>query len=147
MRGGRPQTREDAMSLHRAWMFAVTVPIVTGLPGCGNTQYSMLSEKENAVLAEVKDLGGNVMVQCDGQVWVSLGGPQVTDATLANLAALSSLQGLDLYNTQVTDAGLKQLTGLSSLRELRLANMRMTNDGLKHVSRLNGLKTLSLSRI
>src|SRR5947199_308376 len=43
-----------------------------------------------------------------------LGRGQVTDAGLKNLAALKSLQWLDLGHRDVTDAGLKELAGLKS---------------------------------
>jgi internalin A len=40
----------------------------------------------------------------------------VTDAGLAHLAGLTSLQELNLWDTQVTDAGLAHLAGLTSLQ-------------------------------
>jgi hypothetical protein len=45
----------------------------------------------------------------------------VTDAGLAHLARLTSLQELNLESTQVTDAGLAHLAGLTSLQELDLS--------------------------
>jgi hypothetical protein len=44
----------------------------------------------------------------------------VTDAGLAHLARLTSLQTLVLSETQVTDAGLAHLAGLKSLQSLNL---------------------------
>lgn len=57
-------------------------------------------------------------------------GIEVTDAGLANLQGLTSLQGLDLSNTQVSDAGLAHLQGLTSLRWLFLRKTEVTDAGV-----------------
>ncbi|HEV7222461.1 MAG TPA: leucine-rich repeat domain-containing protein [Pirellulales bacterium] len=53
-----------------------------------------------------------------------------TDAGLAHLQGLTSLQRLYLDNTQVTDAGLTHLHGLTSLQGLYLDNTQVTDAGL-----------------
>jgi hypothetical protein len=55
---------------------------------------------------------------------------EVTDAGLAHLQGLASLQGLDLSNTQVTDAGLAHLQQLKSIRWLFLRNTEVTDAGV-----------------
>jgi RNA polymerase sigma factor (sigma-70 family) len=76
-----------------------------------------------------------------------LGGAQVTDAglkELAGLAGLKNLQMLYLGNTEVTDAGLKELAGLKSLRTLDLLRTKVTDTGLKELAGLKSLETLDL---
>ncbi|MFP6613293.1 MAG: hypothetical protein VB835_13365, partial [Pirellulales bacterium] len=64
----------------------------------------------NEVIAAIKKLGGGVSVdQNKAVVRVSLYRTNITDAGLANLKGLSSLEVLYLYGTQVTDAGVEKL--------------------------------------
>ncbi|MSQ93286.1 MAG: hypothetical protein EXR98_01880 [Gemmataceae bacterium] len=59
-----------------------------------------------------------------------LGGTEVTDAGLKELASLKSLHTLDLSGMEVTDAGLKELAGLKSLHTLDLSGMEVTDAGV-----------------
>ncbi len=69
----------------------------------------------------------------------------VTDAGLAHLKGLTSLQDLDLSCTAVTDAGLVHLTGLTSLQDLDLWSTAVTDAGLAHLKGLTSLHRLDLS--
>lgn len=71
--------------------------------------------------------------------------PNVTDAGLVHIAALTNLQRLNLVNTQVTDAGLRQVAGLTNLRRLDLEGTQVTNAGLEHLLDLDHLEALGLS--
>ena len=53
----------------------------------------------------------------------------MTDAGLKELAAIKSLQSLDLSFTEVTDAGLKELAGLKSLQNLGSRRTQVTGVG------------------
>jgi Leucine-rich repeat (LRR) protein len=75
---------------------------------------------------------------------ISLSATQVTDADLAHLDGLTSLEILWLGTTQVTDAGLPQLQGLTSLRELSLWDTQVTDAGLPHLHGLTSLRQLWL---
>ena len=70
---------------------------------------------------------------------------QITDAGLAHLKALTNLQTLYLYETQITDAGLVHLKGLTSLQTLRLDLTQITDAGLVHLKGLTGLQLLYVS--
>jgi hypothetical protein len=61
------------------------------------------------------------------------------------LAALKSLESLNLADTQVTDTGLKELAGLTSLQELDLTRVQITDGGLRELAGLKSLKTLDLT--
>ena len=63
--------------------------------------------------------------------WISLEGPGVTDAALANLEGLSRLQWLSIKSAPaVTDAGLEHLRELHELDELYLYGTGATPTGM-----------------
>ncbi|MBE0545153.1 MAG: hypothetical protein IH623_27765, partial [Verrucomicrobia bacterium] len=69
---------------------------------------------------------------------------QISEAGLANLAALAQLDALRLDHTQVNDAGLQHLSKLPRLRYLSLQGTRITGRGLRHLSGSSTLKYLLL---
>ena len=71
---------------------------------------------------------------------------QVSNAGLEHLASLTSLEKLALGGTQVTDAGLAHLSGLTSLEYLQFSGTQVTDAGLAHLSALTSLRSLDLSR-
>ena len=75
---------------------------------------------------------------------VLLQNTRLTDAKLAHLRGLTSLQSLALDNTQNTDAGLAHLQGRTGLQYLALGRSQVTDAGLAHLQGLTGLRDLSL---
>jgi uncharacterized membrane protein/mono/diheme cytochrome c family protein len=80
----------------------------------------------------------------DQLTWLDLGGTDMTDAGLAQVAALPNLTRLHLQKTQVTDAGLKHLKGLEHLSYLNLYGTQVTDEGLKQLEELKNLRSLYL---
>jgi len=76
---------------------------------------------------------------------LDLGATQVTDAGLVHLQGLTGLQSLSFINTQVTDAGLLQLQTLAGLQGLFLTSTQVTDSGLAHLKGLTSLQWLSLA--
>jgi hypothetical protein len=72
------------------------------------------------------------------------GSTQVTDAGLRHLAALPSLQHLDLTGTGITDAGLQLLRHLPRLRTLSLSWNRLTAAGIRELAHCDELESLNL---
>ncbi len=68
------------------------------------------------------------------------------DEDLKELAALKNLQALYLFYTPVTDAGLPALAELKNLQVLDLSNTRVTDAGLKDVAKLKDLQCLNLHK-
>lgn len=68
----------------------------------------------------------------------------ITDAGLAHLRGLTGLGLLYLSGTQITDAGLAQLRDLRRLEFLNLSRTRLTGSGLKELSGSTHLKHLFL---
>jgi internalin A len=64
-----------------------------------------------------------------------LNATQVTDAGLAHLSGLMTLERLTLVATQVTDAGLAHLTGLTGLETLNLSETQVTDAGISELQK------------
>jgi hypothetical protein len=64
---------------------------------------------------------------------VSVRGTRITNAGLAHLKALESLEDLDLAETAVDDTGLVELQGFKSLRRLNVDGSRVTEAGIKQL--------------
>ena len=75
---------------------------------------------------------------------LELGGTQITDAGLKDLAKFQNLKDLGLGGTQITDEGLKEVAKLEKLSSLRLSSTKITDEGLKELAKLQQLKTLYL---
>ena len=69
---------------------------------------------------------------------------RLTDAKLAHLQGLTSLESLALDNTQNTDAGLAHLQGRTGLKFLALGRSQVSDAGLVHLQSLTGLRNLFL---
>ena len=72
-------------------------------------------------------------------------GTKITDADMAHLKSLTSLQDLDLSDTEITDAGMAHLTRLTSLQDLNLSDTKITDAGMAHLTSLTELQCLNLS--
>lgn len=69
----------------------------------------------------------------------------VTDRGLRSLVALPGLRRLDLSGTSITDAGLATLGELPQLRVLELRGTRVSDAGMPALARCEALETLDLS--
>lgn len=77
---------------------------------------------------------------------LNLFGPSVTDARLACLDGLTSLQELKLNGAKVSGSGLEHLNGLTGLKVLRFEDTPVGDAGLIDLRELSGLKELWLYR-
>ncbi len=69
---------------------------------------------------------------------------RITDADLAILQGLSTVNAFRVPATNVTDVGLDYVRDLTTLTELRLNDIRISDVGLKQLEGLTQLKTLEL---
>jgi hypothetical protein len=69
----------------------------------------------------------------------------VTDDDLRHLAAVPTIEYVNLSRTKITDAGLVHLRVCPKLNMLQLDGMSITDAGLEELSRHQGLQSLSLS--
>lgn len=68
-----------------------------------------------------------------------------TDETMIEIAKLSNLEELNLFETEVTDVGVKRIGRLSNLRWLWLAETRITDESLIEIGKLKNLKVLCIN--
>lgn len=72
----------------------------------------------------------------------------VTDAGMATVGKVSTLQNVDLRGCAISNAGLEPLTALSELKALRLSGesgvTSVDDDGMVHVAKMKNLKALLL---
>ncbi|HJT34836.1 MAG TPA: hypothetical protein VJ783_22605 [Pirellulales bacterium] len=76
---------------------------------------------------------------------LSIASEQISDAGLAHLTELKSLNTLELRSPRVTDAGLAHISWLTALRTLSLRRAHVSRDGLARLSALPMLRQLSLA--
>jgi internalin A len=69
----------------------------------------------------------------------------ITNAGLARLASIGSLNGLDLKEMPITDASLKSVGTIKSLTTLNLSSTKITNEGVRYLTGLHSLKMIDLS--
>src|ERR1044071_568845 len=93
----------------------------------------------DAELAKLAPLSANLR-------WLDLSGTNISDAGLAQFAAMPNLVRLHLERTAVTDAGLGRLATLPQLEYLNLYATGITDAGLERLPPLPTLKQLHLWR-
>ena len=96
--------------------------------------------------AALRQLGAKIDKGANGSVSaVRFDDQRATDATLAVLAKLPSLERLDVHRCPITDEGLAHLAGLTALKELNLSDCEFTDAGLSALSGLTNLEQLNLA--
>jgi hypothetical protein len=96
--------------------------------------------------AMLRQLGAKIDKSANGSVSaVRFDDQRATDATLAVLAKLPSIERLDVHRCPITDEGLAHLAGLTALKELNLSDCEFTDAGLSLLSGLTNLEQLNLA--
>lgn len=105
-------------------------------------------EAENNAAKVLEDLGGAVSRRKDGSVrgvdFRESKGNKLSDADLAQILALPTLERLNLEGTNTTDAGLPYFNRVTTLESLVLDGPRITDEGLNHLNVLKSLVNLSI---
>jgi len=73
------------------------------------------------------------------------GNPGVTDAGLQHVKSMTGLKSLAIGNTRISDAGLAQLKDMAQLEFLVLDGTTVSDAGLNHIKGLRNLKRLRLA--
>lgn len=115
--------------------------------------------RQQRAVDQIERLGGTVWVPDEthanwlywllfeddcGPTAVQLDGPGVTDADLAIVAQLTSLQVLHLPHTRISDDGLAQLGPLVRLQHLNLGDTTISDAAVIPLANLTSLRTLNL---
>ena len=77
-------------------------------------------------------------------ILVSVGGEQVTDKTMYQVASLPHLNTFSINSDRIGDAGVRSLARHSGLDSLTVTSAIVTEQGLMQLTGLKGLKHLSL---
>jgi Leucine-rich repeat (LRR) protein len=131
---GKEKARADAAEAELAKLKAAAAPSTV-----------ILDEREKA-MAVVKQLGGKLEADSNVPghpvVILDLRKTKLTDEGLANLRGLRDLKVLYLGGSQITDAGLAQVANFAKLEELTVneGGGQITDAGLKHLVGLKSLK-------
>ncbi|WP_417383137.1 protein kinase domain-containing protein [Gimesia sp.] len=70
--------------------------------------------------------------------------PDITDEGLKHLQGMKELELLSLGSTGITDVGLKQIAEFEKLKRLEIYNTRITDTGLEKLAKLKDLNLLAL---
>ncbi len=89
-------------------------------------------------------VGEDRMEPFDAVTKVFLGQTDVTDADLAYICELKTIEDVGIADTRITDAGLKYLGSLPHLHSLILNETRITDDGIRQLKNLAELESLDL---
>jgi Leucine Rich repeat len=107
-------------------------------------------DAEDKAVQFIEKLGGSVVrdekVDSKPVVEVCLQGTLFADADMKELAALKSLEALDLCATRFTDDGLAELTAFKRLQVLNLSCTKVTDAGLKKLADVEKLQRLYVIR-
>lgn len=111
--------------------------------------WAMLGQAaDQAVIDSIKKKGGLVLpLQGEAEQWevqFQLGGRDLNDAGLADVAKLKNMVELNLRDTTITSAGLVHLKGLTRLTRLHLERTNIDDGGVAHLSGLAELEYLNL---
>ncbi|WP_031528432.1 c-type cytochrome domain-containing protein [Dyadobacter crusticola] len=74
--------------------------------------------------------------------WLKLGGTQITDAALQQIAKFPNLSKLHLEHTSVTDKGIAALKPLSYLEYVNIVDTKVGDEGLKMIAGMKSVKSV-----
>ncbi|WP_439556213.1 c-type cytochrome domain-containing protein [Dyadobacter sp.] len=74
--------------------------------------------------------------------WLKLGGTQITDAALKQIAKFPNLSKLHLEHTIITDKGIAELKNLPYLEYLNIVDTKVGDAGLKTVAGMKSVKSV-----
>jgi Leucine-rich repeat (LRR) protein len=123
------------------------------LPGVG-VRDAHLAKLNQSKRLKTLNLGGNkdvtnegikVLAAIESLEWLNISSTSVNDEGLKHLGALPNLRVLVLASTAVSDEGLSQLAKCKNLQVLDLSRTRVTDDGLTELAKFKNLQLLDLS--
>jgi uncharacterized membrane protein len=77
-------------------------------------------------------------------IWLKLGGTQINDLALTDIAKLTHLTRLNLENTRITNQGIAHLSALTQLQYLNVVGTDISTEGLIPLSNLSKLQQVFL---
>ena len=94
--------------------------------------------------SKITDVGVQKLADLDLKSFNANYCTSISNRSLAVLAAMPSLEQVQLDYTKINDEGMAVLAATSRLKRLRIRGVDVTGDGLIHIAQLKGLSRLNL---
>lgn len=127
-----PAKENDIQALRKAGLIVNTLSQDQNLLEVSAVNAPQLSDKDIALLLPL----------AEQVTWLRLGGTQITDGALKEIAKLKNLTKLHLEHTAVTDKGIAELKALPHLEYLNLIDSKVGDAGLKNVATMKSLRSI-----
>jgi hypothetical protein len=127
-----PAKEADIQALRKAGLIVNTLSQDQNLLEVSAVNAPKFSDKDIALLLPV----------AEQVTWLKLGGTQITDGGLKDLAKLKNLTKLHLEHTGVTDQGIAQIKSLPHLEYLNVIDTKIGDAGLKDIASIKGLRSI-----
>lgn len=127
-----PAKESDILALRKAGLIVNTLSQDQNLIEVSAVNAPKFSDKDIALLLPV----------AEQITWLKLGGTQITDGGLKELAKLKNLTKLHLEHTGVTDQGIAQIKSLPHLEYLNVIDTKVGDAGLKIIATIKGLRSI-----
>lgn len=127
-----PAKESDIQALRKAGLIVNTLSQDQNLLEVSAVNAPQFSDKDIALLLPV----------AEQVTWLKLGGTQITDGGLKEIAKLKNLTKLHLEHSGVTDQGIAQIKSLPHLEYLNVIDTKMGDAGLKNIASMKGLRSI-----
>ena len=127
-----PAKEADIQAMRKAGLIVNTLSQDQNLIEVSAVNAPKFSDKDIALLLPV----------AEQITWLKLGGTQITDSGLKEIAKLKNLTKLHLEHTGVTDQGIAQIKSLPHLEYLNVIDTKIGDAGLKNIATIKGLRSI-----
>lgn len=127
-----PAKEADIQAMRKAGLIVNTLSQDQNLLEVSAVNAPKFSDKDIALLLPV----------AEQITWLKLGGTQITDSGLKEIAKLKNLTKLHLEHTGVTDQGIAQIKSLPHLEYLNVIDTKIGDAGLKNIATIKGLRSI-----
>jgi len=127
-----PAKEADIQALRKAGLIVNTLSQDQNLLEVSAVNAPQFGDKDIALLLPV----------AEQVTWLKLGGTQVSDDALKEIAKLKNLTKLHLEHTAVTDQGFASIKSLPHLEYLNVIDTKIGDAGLKNIVGLKGLRSI-----
>lgn len=127
-----PAKESDIQALRKAGLIVNTLSQDQNLLEVSAVNAPKFSDKDIALLLPV----------AEQITWLKLGGTQISDGGLKEIAKLKNLTKLHLEHTGISDQGIAQIKSLPHLEYLNVIDTKIGDAGLKNIATIKGLRSI-----
>ncbi|MCA9246515.1 MAG: hypothetical protein KDA42_05350 [Planctomycetales bacterium] len=96
--------------------------------------------------SQITDAGLAIVAKIPSVQAIRIEGTRLTDTSLAHLARLTDLKQVALIDTGLTDASFRSFASLRSLEAVRISEPKFNGSGLSHLRQCSNLSSLQLEQ-